>query len=120
LPAALEAIKSKRSSKSQEVQSMFRERAVQAGDRSSSFERFAGDLADSVADRLRSSGYPSLWSVKCEVRDGVVVLSGIVPTFHLKQVALKLATHTQGVGEVRNDVQVTGSDYRTARPAAAG
>jgi hypothetical protein len=39
------------------------------------------DVGYLVAKRLRSSGYPCLGSVKCQVTDGVIVLSGIVPTF---------------------------------------
>ena len=68
-----------------------------------------GDLAKLVAARMRRSGYPFLWSIKCQVCDNVAVLSGDVPTFYLKQMAQELAAHAQGVREVQNDVHVTGT-----------
>ena len=69
---------------------------------------------------MRRSGYPFLWSIKCQVCDNVAVLSGTVPTFYLKQMAQELAARTQGVQEVQNDVHVTGATNRTPWPAAAG
>lgn len=65
------------------------------------------DPASLVAARLRRSGYPYLCSIKCDVRDGVVVLSGTLPTYHLKQLAQSLALHTPGVREIENRVHVT-------------
>jgi osmotically-inducible protein OsmY len=70
------------------------------------------DPASLVASRLRRSGYPFLRGIKCEVRDDITVLSGSVPTFHLKQVAQEIAAHTQGVRLIENRVHVTNSPYR--------
>ena len=103
--------------RSPENQSMHRGKVDQGSDCSSGFESLGGDLASPVVARLRRSGYPFLRSVKCQDRDGVIVLSGIVPTFHLKQLAQELAAHTQGVGEVQNDLQVMGASYPVARLA---
>ncbi len=69
-------------------------------------QRGAGET---VAARLRRSGYPFLWGVTCTCSAGEVVLSGIVPTFYLKQVAQELARRTAGVIRVDNRLQVTGS-----------
>ncbi len=71
-------------------------------------DQFPGDDAASlVAARLRRSPYPLLRDVKCESRDGITVLSGTVPSFHLKQLAQALALHTPGVREIENRLHVT-------------
>lgn len=85
-----------------------------------SFDLADDDPSQLVAARLRHSGYPFLWGLSCRFSQGVLSLSGTVPTFHLKQVAQELAMHTPGIREVRNEVNVTGS-WRPAAPwCAAG
>ena len=105
---------------SQEDRLMLRAITDQRTDRSNDFEPREDDPANLVAARLRRSGYPFLRSVKCEVRDGIAVLSGTVPTFHLKQVAQELSSHTPGVRQIENRLHVTSSTYRARRSAAAG
>ena len=80
------------------------------------FEVREGDAASLVAARLRRSGHAYLYGVKCQSLDGSIVLSGAVPTFHLKQVANALALHTPGVHRVENRLEVTcrGSSTRFA------
>jgi osmotically-inducible protein OsmY len=63
-------------------------------------------LRDAVLERLRSSGYLLLRRVRCEVRGGVVTLSGDLPSFHLKQLAQALLTKIGSVRQVRNLVEV--------------
>jgi len=87
---------------------------------SNRFEPREDDPASMVAGRLRRSGYPFLRAIRCEVHDGVTVLSGTVPTFHLKQLAQALASHTPGVRQIENRLHVTNSTYRTGRSTAAG
>jgi hypothetical protein len=70
------------------------------------------DPATLVAARLRRSGYPFLRGITCDVREGVACLSGTVPTFHLKQIAQELASHTPGVWQVDNRLHVPRSTYR--------
>jgi osmotically-inducible protein OsmY len=70
------------------------------------------DPGSLVAARLRRSGYPFLWGVSCEFRDGILTLSGTVPTFHLKQVAQELAAHTLGIRQVENVLRVETSAHR--------
>jgi osmotically-inducible protein OsmY len=96
---------------------MPRMRSDQASNR---LEPREDDAASLVAARLRRSGYPFLRAVKCEVYEGVTVLSGTVPTFHLKQVAQALASHTPGVGQIDNRLHVSSSVYRSGRSTAAG
>lgn len=87
-------------------------------ERASDFPCGEDDAAGLVSARLRRSGYPFLRGVRCEVHEGVTVLSGTVPTFHLKQVAQALASHTPGVRQIDNRLQVPQSGCRTRRPLA--
>jgi hypothetical protein len=70
------------------------------------------DAASRVAARFRRSGFPLLRAIKCELRDGVLVLSGAVPTYHLKQVAQSLALHTAGIRQIEDRVIVTSAGHR--------
>lgn len=83
------------------------------------FDGYDGDPTRHVKDRLRWSGYPFLWRVRCELCAGVLVLTGWVPTDHLKQMAQELAQHTSGVGQVENRLQVTSSARWVPQSAAA-
>jgi hypothetical protein len=55
---------------------------------------------------LRSSGYSILGKLRCEVVEGVLVLSGVVPSFHLKQLAQTLVLKLRGIKRVENLVAV--------------
>lgn len=70
------------------------------------YEPPAAKVADLVSSRLQRSGYPWLRSVICEAHDGLVVLSGRVPSFYMKQIAQVLASHTPGVRGVDNRLGV--------------
>ncbi|MGQ0636817.1 MAG: BON domain-containing protein [Planctomycetaceae bacterium] len=63
-------------------------------------------LQQHVRQALRASGYRVLASLECRVWNGVVVLQGSVPTFHLKQVAQNAARRLPGVRQIHNDVRV--------------
>jgi hypothetical protein len=63
-------------------------------------------LCDMVQERLHASGYLFLRRLSCEVVDGVVTVSGRVPTFHLKQVAQEVLMSIGSVRGVQNLVQV--------------
>ncbi len=75
--------------------------------RSVELQTHLDDPASLVAARLRRSGYPLVCGIKCELRDGVLVLSGEVPTYHLKQLAQSMALHTANVWQIENCVKVT-------------
>ena len=47
-------------------------------------------VAEIVERRLRESMYPSLRTVRCQFKDGLLTLRGIVPTFYVKQVIFSL------------------------------
>jgi osmotically-inducible protein OsmY len=64
-------------------------------------------LRSAVLAGLQSSGYHVLRNIECEVRDSAVFLSGVVPTFFLKQMAQAVALRVDQVREVVNRVEVT-------------
>ncbi len=55
---------------------------------------------------LRTSGYSALTYLRCEVNDGVLTLTGNVPSFYLKQLAQHYAARTTGVKKIHNQVFV--------------
>jgi osmotically-inducible protein OsmY len=63
-------------------------------------------LRQNVLSTLKSSGYAQLRSLECDVEDGVVELSGCVPSFYLKQMAQVVVMRLSTVKEVRNQVLV--------------
>lgn len=63
-------------------------------------------LRADVLQMLRRSGYPPLRSVDCEVHGKTVVLHGVVPTYHMKQLVQTLVFKLGKVHAVRNLVEV--------------
>jgi hypothetical protein len=63
-------------------------------------------LLAAVLAALRRSGYRALWHLHCEVRGGVVAVSGVVPSYHLKQVTQTAILRLPRVSGVRNLVEV--------------
>ncbi len=59
-----------------------------------------------ILQRLAATGYPQLRAVACDVHRGVVTLHGIVPSFHLKQVAQVEAAKVTDVEYVDNRLSV--------------
>lgn len=65
------------------------------------------DLQRLVTTMLLQSGYEPLGRVQCRVENGVVELSGCVPTFYLKQLSQAIVLRIDRVKEVRNLVEVS-------------
>jgi osmotically-inducible protein OsmY len=63
-------------------------------------------IAARVESCMRRSGYYELRGVSCGFHEGVLILRGRVPSFHLKQVAQSLVFHLDGVQEVSNRLEV--------------
>lgn len=61
-----------------------------------------------AASALASSKYGPLRKLNCRVFDGVVEITGSVPTFYLKQLAQAAVLQLYPCGEIRNLVQVSG------------
>ena len=76
-------------------------------------EAHQDDVAARIEARLRRSGYPHFSRVECSVCQGKAILTGTVPSFHLKQVAQELAAHTPGVFQVENHLNVTATCHQT-------
>lgn len=69
-------------------------------------------FGESVLDPFRQSSYTALRDLRCELREGVLTLQGCLPTYHLKQIAQKLAVELEGVREVINQIEVKGQTHR--------
>ncbi len=63
-------------------------------------------LLAAVLGALRGSGYRPLSYLHCEVVDSIVAVSGVVPSYHLKQVTQTTILRLPQVREVRNLVEV--------------
>ena len=70
-------------------------------------DRYVEGLRDRVVDALASLGYPSLDAVDCEVAAGRVILTGMLPSYHLKQMAQVAALRVAGARRVDNQIVVT-------------
>jgi osmotically-inducible protein OsmY len=57
---------------------------------------------------LSKSRYAALRSLDCQVAEGVVQISGTVPSFYLKQLAQAAVLHLYPDAHVRNLVEVNG------------
>jgi osmotically-inducible protein OsmY len=64
------------------------------------------DLQRGVLESLFTSGYAALNFIACEIRGNRVILEGVVPSYHLKQLAQVYAQKVDGVGRVENRLEV--------------
>jgi osmotically-inducible protein OsmY len=82
-----------------------------------------GLLRDAAIQGLRRSGYPALSDVQCEVKGGRATLSGVVPSFFLKQIAQAILLRVDGVRGLTNHLEVQsphcGPSLRKPMPPAA-
>lgn len=66
--------------------------------------------APGLADLLRVSfeqlGYQQLSNIECEVDGDVMILSGKLKSFYLKQIAQSVAIKIPGVASVQNQIEV--------------
>lgn len=66
-------------------------------------------LRDAILNGLRQSGYRALSRIQCEVMGGTVALSGVVPSFFLKQIAQTIIMRMSGVKRLTNQLEVHSS-----------
>jgi osmotically-inducible protein OsmY len=76
---------------------------IRANARSSAAETRIEKAAE---QRLRESGYAPLRNVACCCRAATAVLTGEVPSFHMKQIAQTLVLKIDGVEQVDNLLEV--------------
>jgi hypothetical protein len=63
-------------------------------------------LAHEAECRLHNSAYSSLRDVHCTCHHGVLIITGRVPSYYVKQVAQSLVRTLDQVDEVVNDLEV--------------
>lgn len=68
-----------------------------------------------IESRLRSTGHHPLRHVRCEAVDGIIELSGVVPTYFLKQLAQTVALDVIHEAVVRNRLEVRSQRSLPAR-----
>lgn len=64
------------------------------------------ELEEKIRNFLDGRNYPALRQLDIEVEAGKAIVSGIVPTFHEKQVATSCCQRVAGVFEVINNIKV--------------
>jgi osmotically-inducible protein OsmY len=63
-------------------------------------------IRESVNQVLQQSGYASLRCIQCDVSDGVVELTGNVPSFYVKQLAQTAVLRLEQIRGVKNLLRV--------------
>lgn len=67
------------------------------------------ELPAETAEKIyRTSPYHSLRRLRCSFADGVLVISGRLPSFFMKQLAQTAVQHIDGVERIENRVEVAG------------
>ncbi len=66
----------------------------------------ATDLLPLIATALRESGYSELRRIDCSCEEGILVLSGSVSSYYLKQVAQTLVGKLTNRGRILNQIKV--------------
>lgn len=64
-------------------------------------------IRDNVDRALRESGYAPLREIQCDVSDGVVELTGTVPSFYVKQLAQTAVLRLEQIRGINNQLRVT-------------
>jgi len=69
------------------------------------------ELEKRALEAFRSSGYSSLHAIVCRYHNNSMILRGTVPTQYLKQIAQNLVLNLRGVQKIRNEIEVSSSDF---------
>jgi osmotically-inducible protein OsmY len=69
-------------------------------------EASAAGGAERAESSLRRNGYMALQNIACEYRDGVLTLTGCLPTYYLKQLARESVARLAGVERVEDRIEV--------------
>lgn len=56
--------------------------------------------------KLAATGYAALQNVYCEAREDTLILSGVVPSYYMKQVAQTVAGKMDGIKHIENCLEV--------------
>lgn len=88
-------------------------------------QRTGDDVAAEAAAELQRSSHAALRLIACDVRDGVLTLSGRVPSYYEKQIAQSLVRIRLPNVEIRNELEVSarrvaeGAKVRDEEPVLA-
>ena len=63
--------------------------------------------AERVGRIYKASHYRAIRELACEFEAGVLIISGRVPNYYLKQLAQTLIRNVDGIGQIVNQVHVT-------------
>jgi osmotically-inducible protein OsmY len=64
------------------------------------------EIEESVLENLRATSISFGESIACQCQDGRLVLTGMLPSYYLKQLAQEIAGQVEGVRVVINQIQV--------------
>ena len=68
------------------------------------------DVVEKAQERLRAAPYIFLRDVRCEYRQGLLILSGQVASYYEKQLAQEAVAKLVGVAQVMNEIEVAWDD----------
>jgi osmotically-inducible protein OsmY len=71
-------------------------------------------VSERAESELRRNAYVALKNIACEYREGVLILSGCLPTYYLKQLAQEAVAGIDGVAFVENRIEVVSPLRRPA------
>jgi osmotically-inducible protein OsmY len=71
-------------------------------------------VAQRVRSQLQDNPYHALRFISWDYRDGVLTLSGRLPTYHLKQMAQAAVASVEGVERVQNRIEVVSAPSEAA------
>lgn len=73
------------------------------------------DTEDAVIANLREASVMTGNSVRCECRNGMLVLSGTLPSYYRKQLAQERAGRIDGVNVIINQIRVDNTPKSPAK-----
>jgi len=72
--------------------------------------RTRSDAAERAECLLRRNGHLLHQNISCDYHEGVLILRGTVPSYHLKQVAQAVVASLDEVAQIENRMEVVTSD----------
>jgi osmotically-inducible protein OsmY len=70
-------------------------------------------ILERAESELRRNAYVALKNIGCEYHEGVLTLSGCLPTYYLKQLAQEAVARIDGVGRIDNRIEVVAPSHRS-------
>jgi len=80
------------------------------------YSKETSEIAERAENHLRRNGYFALKNISCEYSEGVLTLTGWLPTYYLKQVAQTTVACLEGVERIENRIEVVPPETRPVCP----